>query len=443
MRHDDSSRRALVIFTGLMRSFEQSFRAFERTVILPNRGYAFEIAVATSVDEPCSAKDYERECCECGQLDDSPWPWASQRGDVLLTRIRAVYGKYMRYGAVGKDIFLSPGRLHNNQQHARLQPLLAAPHYELAAFSFAVVTRPDAVLVSLRSGAATAALNGAFYASTSQLELWLQDDRLPTLDLEEEVQQRPGFSIVTSTNTHGNDGSGLNRDLDFMYLAPTPSAVLAFFFTVRPNQTSCACGPELVNTAGGAAAGDACVAMPAGQGSPAFNTSCPHSLAEAASTAPPRPGQRLPPQQQSVSHRPWRSTLKDQPSQAQRLHARQPPPPVPPELAAAGMVASKLDCAAELLDPRVHCRMLEQFARAGLRIGTLEKSGIYTALLRPDMGTRCMPHHRPSWQRSDNNTRAQMVASSRHGGLAPRVRPPCPRQSRGHSLIARSLNPHL
>ena len=336
--------RALVIFVGLMRAFERAFPAFRHTLITPNeQSFDFEIAVATSLTQTCSDKDRKSGCC---RADASAYKYVNRTGDELLRRIRTTYAPYLRHGEIGVDIFVTPApSSHPGSQPQRLRPLLARPQYNLRHFGVVILARPDAAVVRsnspldlfrLRPAALATEVTGRTKKCTIR-PCTSHRSLLPRIDLRKECASRPGLSIVAGGH-HGNGGTGLSRDSDYLYLACTPAALLRYFYAVAPGQTSCMCG-------GGGAACDR-----------VDRNDTAEPLTSCATNIGGLPCERLLPN--CIDENKTRAAL------------------VPADFKALQMDPNKLSCRS------VWCPTLAQFRRDGYRLGTVDRAGLWSGIVR-------------------------------------------------------------
>jgi hypothetical protein len=382
--------RVLLIFVGLLRTMEVTFPALRHSFIRPNEhAFTFHAVIATDRDSRCSKK--ETTCC-LQPVEESAYPWAKWSAEEMLSRARKTYHPYLLHGGiVGRDIFFEPRPVDSFSQPSRLRPVFEA--LDLATFQVALVARPDAVFVQSNQQLAwmerLSPMDMIQEMATMRISAQSSAPglgRLPEIRLESECAVRSGLSVVEGSFAHGNDGSALDRDHDFMLLACTPAALLSWFYATSFNQTSCV--------------GGSCASNVGWKRCDEIDRRCTAS-----------------------------------------------PPLVPRELAQAGLRRTRLKCSGGGSGHQF-CSILAQFHRNAHRLGTMD--GIYAGLLRRYEGLRpcrrqcgnyeVQPHS--SCQTgtpycTNQSTQSQVDAGACHlaGSLreTPHLRPTSPKGMRGVS----------
>ncbi|KAL1526864.1 hypothetical protein AB1Y20_015555 [Prymnesium parvum] len=232
----------------------------------------------------------------------------------------------------------------------------------LSRYFALLVSRPDVALVR--------GLDLQPVLLERQLLQHIGGRQVPQLQLEKECAARPGLSIVTGNLQRGvgsAENIALDRDHDFMYLACPPSALLPFFFRTRPGQLDCADASSCATDSSKVNCSEVWSACAAGQ-----------------------------------------------------------PPPIPPELRAAG--CAKTACTGRAAH---WCVALAQYIRDGQRLGTFDHGATgavtHSVIVRshapggcplPPMPRACnysIVARRPSWCSEKTDSRPRYMMSGKPG----------------------------
>lgn len=188
MMHGNGTRAALLIVTGLMRTFVSTARHLKQSLIRPNErdGYSFDMIVVTFAREQCSHKDFELGCCT-EPLSHSPLWWANMPHDEIRARVQRAYAPY------------DPPVVFSNASGVAEKLRDAIGLRNLSKYAAIVYVRPDVVLTR------TSGVTSIVESQALQLK------PVP-LRLRELCNAGSSFHFLLASWTRGRAGNHMNRD---------------------------------------------------------------------------------------------------------------------------------------------------------------------------------------------------------------------------------------